>query len=102
MECLTVRRLAARYLGNRLALRTRRRLEEHVGACLPCARFVRARRKLRDAVDCEMPRTAPIPGTLRDSIRVCMNCMDDPGRTVCPRLRRRLLRLVPAALPGVQ
>ncbi len=100
MDCDKVRRLAARYLGERLAARTRRRVEEHVKACLPCTRHVRAQRALRDSVKASKPALPPPPGGLRDSIHGCMNCMDNPGRTACPRLRRRL-SLVLFPLPGV-
>lgn len=98
MDCTSVRRHCARYLAGRMSAAARRRFEVHVEACLPCRRAVLSRRALVEALRSVPPVTAAVPEGLRDSIQGCMNCMDDPGRTVCPRLRRRL-SLVPFPLP---
>jgi predicted anti-sigma-YlaC factor YlaD len=94
MDCSAVRRHCGRFLADRMGAAARRRFEKHIDECLSCRHAVRARRALAEAVrGVSLPAKA-LPDGLRDAIQGCMNCMDDPGRTVCPRLRRRL-NLVP-------
>jgi hypothetical protein len=76
------------------------KLEGHYGSCLACARALKAQRALKLAVQERFFRPVVAPGHLRESIGLCLRCMEDPGRTSCPRLKLRF-RLVKTAIDGV-
>jgi len=54
---------------------------------------MRSLKALRTAVRSSFSTAGEAPAGLKENIAVCVRCMEDPGRTVCPRLRRKL-RLV--------
>ncbi len=93
MDCEKALAHAAPYLAGRAEGILGAELEEHFGSCLSCARALRSQSALRNAIRETLPEPEGTPENLRESITVCVRCMEDPGRTSCPRLRRRF-RLV--------
>ena len=100
MDCERAQALAAPYLAGRLAGPLRRELDRHLRSCLVCARNLKAQRELRSAVTGSFPEPVPAPERLKQSITVCMRCMEEPGRVACPRLIRKF-SLVGAAMEPV-
>lgn len=97
MDCERALAYAAPYLAGRVGGILQEELETHYGACLPCSRALRSQSALRKALKETLPKHAGTPERLKESIEVCVRCMEDPGRTSCPRLRRRF-RLVQGSL----
>lgn len=97
MDCRRFRSLIPRYLSERIGEAQRDEFQAHASACLPCNRSLTGRRALREAVSSGILDAQPAPRDLKDNIRVCMECMDHPGRRICPRLRfkMRLVEPVP-------
>jgi anti-sigma factor RsiW len=100
VKCSRAVRLASKYLAGELSSPNREALEEHLLECLPCARAFKTLKTLYLSVDPEVRGKREAPSELRSSIRTCVECLDHPGRRVCPRLRYRL-RLVMAGSEGV-
>lgn len=96
MDCRRSRFLIPRYLSGRLSSAVRREFQDHLSSCLVCRRSLKNHRLLKDAVAQSVEETPRAPETLRSSIRLCMECMDHPGRTACPRLRFRLRLVEPS------
>ncbi len=97
MDCEKALAHAAPYLAGRVEGTLGAELEEHFGSCLSCSRALRSQLALRKAMKENLPEPAGTPENLRESISICVRCMEDPGRTSCPRLRRRF-RLVQGSL----
>lgn len=97
MDCERALAYAAPYLAGRVAGILLAELEAHYAACLLCSRALRSQSALKKALKETLPEPAGTPANLRESIKVCVRCMEDPDRTSCPRLRRRL-RLVEGAV----
>ena len=93
MTCARAMRLASKYLEGGLGARTKDEFEKHLLCCLPCTRAFRALKTLHQAVDPRARERKRAPFELERSIKVCVECIENPGRGVCPRLRYRL-RLV--------
>lgn len=93
-------RLASKYVAGQLEGPNKEALEEHLLSCLPCARALKALKTLYLSVDPQVRERRRAPCELRSSIRTCVECLDHPGRRVCPRLRYRL-RLVTTGSEGV-
>ena len=100
MDCQRALSLEGPYLAGRLRGPTRSQLEAHLGSCLSCARSLKSLKALRSAVRSCFLTQEEAPAGLKENIAVCVRCMEDPGRTVCPRLRRklRLVRMTEDAL----
>ncbi len=100
MDCKRALSLEGPYLAGRLTGPLRSELEAHVGSCLSCARSMRSLKALRSAVRSSFLTAEEAPEGLKENIALCVRCMEDPGRTVCPRLRRkfRLVRMPEDAL----
>lgn len=90
MDCKRAMSLAVPYLAGRVAGPLRAGLKAHYGSCLNCARSVRSLKALRATVQASFPHSKRAPSDLEASIALCIRCMEDPSRTVCPRLRHRL------------
>lgn len=101
MDCTRALSLIAPYLAGRVAGPNRRSLERHCGACLSCAKALRSQQALRAAVRASFPEATAAPEGLKETIGVCIRCMEAPGRTACPRLRRRF-RLASTLPDGVR
>jgi|GEM_PF-1613897 anti-sigma factor RsiW len=99
-SCGRVRAKLGAYLRGQLDERGKREVESHCSACLPCASALRAQRILVEALIPLGRSNEPAPAKLRDALGVCMDCMDDPGRAICRRLKHRL-RLAPRPVSGV-
>jgi anti-sigma factor RsiW len=93
MDCKRALSLEGPYLAGRLTGPTRSQLEAHLGSCLSCARSLKRLKALRSVVRSSFSTQEQAPVGLKENITVCVRCMEDPGRTVCPRLRRKF-RLV--------
>ena len=93
MDCERALAYAAPYLAGRVGGALEAELEEHFGSCLSCARALRSQSDLRKAIKETLPEPAGTPENLRESISVCVRCMENPGRAFCPRVRKRF-RLV--------
>lgn len=100
MDCKRAQALASPYLADRVAGPLQKELDEHYRACLICARALKAHSELRSAVMDSFPDPAPAPPHLKESITVCVRCMEEPGRVSCPRLIRKF-RLVGLAAEAV-
>ncbi len=90
MECERAMSMAVPYLAGRMDEPLRSDLAAHFGSCLNCARSLRSLRTFRATVRASFPEEEKAPPELKASISVCIRCMEDPARTVCPRLRHRL------------
>ena len=93
MDCKRALSLGAPYLAGRVTGPLRSQLEAHFGSCLGCARSLKSLKALRAAVKSSFSASENAPEGLKENITLCVRCMEDPGRTACPRLRRRF-RLV--------
>jgi hypothetical protein len=89
MDCERAQALAAPFLAGRVAGPLRRELDEHYRACLICARNLKGQRELRSAVRGSFPEPGSAPDGLKETITVCVRCMEEPGRVACPRLIRK-------------
>ena len=98
--CGRVRAKLGAYLRGQLDERGKREVESHCSACLPCASALKAQRVLVEAVIPLGRSTEPAPAKLREALGVCMDCMDDPSRAICRRLKHRL-RLAAGPVSGV-
>lgn len=81
--------LIPRFLDGRLTGETSAEFREHLASCLVCRRSLKNRRLLREAVAGSLEESPRAPEALRNAIRLCLDCMDNPGRVACPRLRFR-------------
>ena len=93
MDCAKAQGFFGRYLRGELGAKTRKGIERHLSTCLPCTSAFKIAEIIHRAVSPCAAQGKRAPKALRDSIRVCVACMEDPGRAVCPRLRFKL-RLV--------
>lgn len=100
MTCARAMRLASKYLAGGLGGRTRGEFENHLHCCLPCTRAFKSLKTLHLSVDPRIRERRRAPFELEHSIKVCVECIENPGRRVCPRLRYRL-RLVNPGCEGV-
>ena len=100
VECTRALSLIAPYLAGRIAGPNGRSLERHCRACLSCAKTLRSQQALRAAVRASFPEAIAAPEGLKETIALCIRCMESPGRTACPRLRRRF-RLASSRPDGV-
>jgi len=100
LDCKRALSLEGPYLAGRITGPTRSALEAHLGSCLSCARSLRSLKALRSAVRSSFFTSEEAPAGLKENIALCVRCMEDPGRTVCPRLRRKL-RLVKAPVDAL-
>ena len=94
MECMRVRALIPMLMAGRLEEGRREEILGHLAGCLPCRKVYAMQKTIHASVFSVYEENKPAPSHLKESIRVCMDCMEDPGRRVCPRLRFKL-RLVP-------
>ncbi len=94
VDCIRVRALLPLVVADRLQGSRLQEVQEHLSFCLPCRRVYDARKRLHGSVSTSISGTKPAPGQLKESIRTCMDCMDNPGKRVCPRIRFKV-RLVP-------
>ncbi|MGC8762353.1 MAG: anti-sigma factor family protein [Acidobacteriota bacterium] len=97
MDCRRSRVLIPRFLDGRLSAAASEEFREHIASCLPCRRALKNHRLLREAVAESVKESPRAPEALRSAIRLCMECMDHPGRVACPRLRYRLRLAEPPA-----
>ena len=98
MDCRTFRSLIPRYLSGHLEEGPKEAFQSHEASCLLCHRTLKSRRSLRESVSSGVLENRPAPEELKGSIRVCMECMDNPGRLVCPRLRFKMRLVKPDAV----
>ncbi|MGA9752173.1 MAG: zf-HC2 domain-containing protein [Acidobacteriota bacterium] len=98
--CGRVRAKLGAYLRGQLDERGKQEVESHCAACLPCASALKAQRVLVEAVIPLGRSLEPAPAKLRDALGVCMDCMDNPSRAICRRLKHRL-RLAAGPASGV-
>jgi len=98
LDCRTFRSLIPRYLAGHLDEGPRQEFQSHEASCLLCHNTLKGRRSLRESVSTGVLENRSAPEELRGSIRVCMECMDHPGRLVCPRLRFKLRLVKPDAV----
>ena len=94
VDCIRVRALLPLVVADRLQGSRLEKVQEHLSFCLPCRRVYEARKRLHSSVSTSISGTKAAPGQLKDSIRACMDCMENPRKRVCPRLRFKV-RLVP-------
>jgi len=97
VDCRRSRVLIPRFLDGRLSGAVLEAFREHLGTCLVCRRSLQNHRLLREAVAKGVEESPRAPESLRSSIRLCMECMDHPGRVACPRLRFRPRLVEPPA-----
>jgi hypothetical protein len=93
--------LAGPYLAGRVEGSLSEKLDGHYRSCVACAKALKAQRVLKLAIQARFSRPAAAPGPLRESIGLCLRCMENPGRTSCPRLKLRF-RLVKPAIDVVK
>jgi predicted anti-sigma-YlaC factor YlaD len=89
LDCRRSRVLIPRFLDGRLSGPALETFREHLDTCLVCRRSFQNHRLLWEAVAESIEESPRAPESLRSSIRLCMECMDHPGRVTCPRLRFR-------------
>jgi hypothetical protein len=95
VDCVRVRALLPLVVADRIKGNRLQKIREHLSFCLPCRRAYEARRRLHSSVSTSLSGSKAAPGQLKESIRACMDCMDNPGKRVCPRLRFKVRLVTP-------
>jgi hypothetical protein len=100
VNCRQARGLIPLYLEKGLEGRLREALAEHLVACQACARAFKFHRTVSSEPLLSEEELRRAPAGLREQIGLCVECMERPGRKVCPRIRYKL-RLAPPPPPDV-
>ena len=105
MDCSSTRSLLESYILGMLEKDDHQAVSDHLERCLPCTRrWIEAQkcaRKMDDLLKRTLGKRSRAPDSLRDNLKVCIKCIEEPGNFTCPRLARLYMHLAPPLPPRV-